>query len=192
MGLLLHFFLCNFSSFLSTSEVSFFTVIDCSVYFGYSANYNNTRGAFAILFLICSNLLNCLRSIGIMFTTGSLFWCMFCTATPDISSSSENINSTARVSKLYFRFLWLCFHFLFTYSLTEIKILLSCGRLLKKKNLSKITCNLPLYSELHCWRLFLSKYEKVLYMFWKVLSEWHLCMCLVYCSWPKFNWVNLK
>ena len=80
----------------------------------------------------------------------------------------------------------------YLHSLTEIKILLSCGRLLKKKNLSKITYNLPLYSELHCWRLFLSKYEKVLYMFWKVLSEWHLCMCLVYCSWPKFNWVNLK
>ena len=35
----------------------------------------------------------------------SLFWCMFCTATPDISSSSKNINSTARVSRLSFRFL---------------------------------------------------------------------------------------
>ena len=37
-----------------------------------------------------------------------MFWCMLCTATPDISSSGENINSTARVSRLYFRFLWLC------------------------------------------------------------------------------------
>ena len=37
----------------------------------------------------------------------SLFWCMLCTATPDISSSSENINSTARVSRQSFRFLWL-------------------------------------------------------------------------------------
>ena len=36
-----------------------------------------------------------------------LFWCMFCTANPDIWSSSENINSTARVSRLSFRFLWL-------------------------------------------------------------------------------------
>ena len=32
---------------------------------------------------------------------------MLCTATPDISSSSENINSAARVSRLSFRFLWL-------------------------------------------------------------------------------------
>ena len=37
----------------------------------------------------------------------SLFWCMLCTATADISSWSENINSTARVSRLSFRFLWL-------------------------------------------------------------------------------------
>ena len=37
----------------------------------------------------------------------SLFWCMLCTATPDISSSSENINITARASRLSFRFLWL-------------------------------------------------------------------------------------
>ena len=32
---------------------------------------------------------------------------MLCTATADISSSSENINSTVRVSRLSFRFLWL-------------------------------------------------------------------------------------
>ena len=36
-----------------------------------------------------------------------LLWCMHCTATPDISSSSENMNSTACVSRLSFRFLWL-------------------------------------------------------------------------------------
>ena len=30
--------------------------------------------------------------------------------TPDISSSSKNINSTARVSRISFRFLWLCLH----------------------------------------------------------------------------------
>ena len=32
---------------------------------------------------------------------------MLFTATPDISTSSENINSTARVFRLSFRFLWL-------------------------------------------------------------------------------------
>ena len=37
-----------------------------------------------------------------------LFWCMFCTATPGVSSSSKNINSTVRVSRQSFRFLWLC------------------------------------------------------------------------------------
>ena len=36
----------------------------------------------------------------------SLFWCILCMATPDISSLSENINSTARVSRLSFHFLW--------------------------------------------------------------------------------------
>ena len=32
---------------------------------------------------------------------------MLCTATPDVSSLSKNINSTARVARLSFRFLWL-------------------------------------------------------------------------------------
>ena len=36
-----------------------------------------------------------------------MFWWMLCTATPDIFSSSKNINSTDRVSRLSFRFLWL-------------------------------------------------------------------------------------
>ena len=40
----------------------------------------------------------------------SLFCCMLCTATPDISSPSENINSTACVSRLSFCFLWLWFY----------------------------------------------------------------------------------
>ena len=35
---------------------------------------------------------------------------MLCTATPDVSSSSENINIAVRVSKLSFRFLWLWFN----------------------------------------------------------------------------------
>ena len=34
---------------------------------------------------------------------------MLCTATLDISSSSENINSTARAARLSFHFLWLWF-----------------------------------------------------------------------------------
>ena len=37
----------------------------------------------------------------------SMFSCMLCTATPGISSSRENINTTTRVSRLSFRFLWL-------------------------------------------------------------------------------------
>ena len=37
-----------------------------------------------------------------------LFWCMLFTVTLYISSSSENMNSTVRVSRLPFRFLWLC------------------------------------------------------------------------------------
>ena len=32
---------------------------------------------------------------------------MLCTTTRDIISSSENINSTARVSRVFFSFLWL-------------------------------------------------------------------------------------
>ena len=36
-----------------------------------------------------------------------LFWCMLCTATPNISISSKNINHAARVSILSFHFLWL-------------------------------------------------------------------------------------
>ena len=74
MGQLLLFFLCNFSSFFSyvrgipvTNHFSLL-LIDRQLYFGYSANYN-TQGAFAILFLICSDLLNFLRSLGTMVIT---------------------------------------------------------------------------------------------------------------------------
>ena len=38
-----------------------------------------------------------------------LLWCMLRTTTPDISSSSKNIHSTAHVSRLSFHFLWLWF-----------------------------------------------------------------------------------
>ena len=76
MGQLLLFFLCNFSSLFSFVMCILVTnhcifpcyLIDSQVYFGYSANYN-IRGPFAILFLICSNLLNFLRSFGTMIIT---------------------------------------------------------------------------------------------------------------------------
>ena len=74
MGQLLLFFLWNFSSFFSLRRrcprnQTFFTVCYWLIgIFGYSVN-NNKRGAFAIHFVICSNLLNCLRSLGTMVIT---------------------------------------------------------------------------------------------------------------------------
>ena len=75
------------------------------------------EGGFVITFLICCDLINWLRradSIATatkkIFTESSHFWLLWCipwTATPDISSSSENINNTTGVSRLSFRFLWL-------------------------------------------------------------------------------------
>ena len=72
------FSLCNFSSFFSyVGGIPVLTTIfslfidwyhDRELYFGYSANYNTQR-AFAILFLICSDLLNFLRSLGTMVIT---------------------------------------------------------------------------------------------------------------------------
>ena len=93
------------------SNQPFFTVI-LVIYFCYSASCN-TRGAlnviifviilgditnFVIIFLIRSDLLNCLRSVSTMvITTEQSF--------SHISSSNKNINNTARVSRLSFRFL---------------------------------------------------------------------------------------
>ena len=37
-----------------------------------------------------------------------LFWCIPCTITLEVSSSSKNISNTDRLSRLSFRFLWLC------------------------------------------------------------------------------------
>ena len=77
--------------------------------------------------MICSDLLNYLRSVGTIVATESVgnrkwlkqfqshfhwsilykshhfsrFWCIVCTATPNISSSNKNINNTARVSRLF-------------------------------------------------------------------------------------------
>ena len=51
----------------------FFTAIDWYVHFGDSANHN-IQGAFVILFLICGNLLNFLRSLGTTFITTESGW----------------------------------------------------------------------------------------------------------------------
>ena len=68
--LLLLIFLCNFCSLFSyaggvvvTNLFSLLLTCYWLIYFGYSANYN-TRRAFVIILLICSNLRNCLRSVG--------------------------------------------------------------------------------------------------------------------------------
>ena len=75
MGLLLLSFLCKCSSFFSyvggipvTNHFPLLLIDMIARYFGYSANYN-TQGASAILFLICSDLLNFLRNLGTMVIT---------------------------------------------------------------------------------------------------------------------------
>ena len=127
MSKLLLLFLCNFYSFFSYVRGALVTRTFCHcywlIYFVYSANYN-TRGAFVIIFLICSDLLNSLESVGTivitteMVKTASKLFSLsnsslkspllpfLCTATINISSSNENINNTARVSRLSFC-LWL-------------------------------------------------------------------------------------
>ena len=70
IGQSLVLFLCNFCRFFSCVGAMFggvlvtnlFSLLLIYIYFGYSANYN-TRGAFMIIFLICSNLLNWLRIV---------------------------------------------------------------------------------------------------------------------------------
>ena len=132
-GQLLLLSLCNFFSFLSYIEgvlvTNFYSLL--FIYTFWLANYT-TRGAFVIIVFICSDLLNCLRSVGTIVTTTESDWnslkvifteqsltkgtnfccclCIFCTTTSDISSSSENMNKKACVSRLSFCFLWLCFH----------------------------------------------------------------------------------
>ena len=119
MGQLLLLFLCNVCSFFSYAGVVQVTNLFSRCYWY----------IFVIIFLICSDLLNSLRNVGtIVITTKkglnnlkvifteqfvtknhcfSLFWCILCTSTPDISSSSKNINNKGRVSRLSFGFLWL-------------------------------------------------------------------------------------
>ena len=62
MGELLLLFLCNVCSFCSyVGGVLVTNLFSLLLTDGYSANYN-TRRAFVVIFLICSDLLSCLRS----------------------------------------------------------------------------------------------------------------------------------
>ena len=89
------------------SNQPFFTVIDWYILANYSANCN-TQGAFVIIFFICNDLLNCLKSVSTIANTKwlkqpqsdfhskipykshhvLLFECIFCTTTPDIPKIS--------------------------------------------------------------------------------------------------------
>ena len=72
-GQLLLLFLCNFSSLFSyaggvlVSGEKRFSLLFVNRFLLFSKL--NSRGAFAIIFLICSHLLNCLRSVGIIVIT---------------------------------------------------------------------------------------------------------------------------
>ena len=61
----------------------------------------------------------------------SLFWCILCTVTPDISRSTENVINVVRVSRLSFRFVWLRW---FYKTRLTCKRLFSCQILQKKDN----------------------------------------------------------
>ena len=69
-------FCCSFSNVRGVLKCKSSTFIHCYwlIYFGYLTN-NNTRGAFVITFLICSDLLNCLRRVDtIVITTVAKKW----------------------------------------------------------------------------------------------------------------------
>ena len=69
MNQLLLLFLCNFcSSFSYVESVLVTNLFSLLLICGYSANYN-TQGAFVIIFLICNDVLNCLRSVGTIVIT---------------------------------------------------------------------------------------------------------------------------
>ena len=65
MGYLLVLCLCNFCRFFSYNGgvlvTNLFSLLFINT-FGYSTNYD-TRGAFVIIFLICRDLLSCLRTL---------------------------------------------------------------------------------------------------------------------------------
>ena len=69
---------------------------------GYAAN-NNTQGAFVIIFLICSDYYHLPQKLW-HHSRNNRKWLK---QSLKIWSSSENINNTARVSRLSSRFLWL-------------------------------------------------------------------------------------
>ena len=69
IGQLLLVFLWNYCSFLSYVEGALITILfPLLLIDGYSANYN-TQGAFFIIFFICSDLLNFLRSVSTIVIT---------------------------------------------------------------------------------------------------------------------------
>ena len=69
--LLQHF--CSFFSYVGGVLVTSLFHCYSLIYFGYSANYS-TRGAFVIIFWICSDLLNCLRNVGTIVITREIGW----------------------------------------------------------------------------------------------------------------------
>ena len=105
----------------------------------------------------------------------SLFWCMLCTAAPDISSSTKNINRAARASRLSFRFLWLCSNqwtFMKTYSsFFVIKVI-------KKKN-----CK-PLLWWKMCWRV-LSHYIYLI-----LANKWNGQKTVISFSYGNYSYLN--
>ena len=71
------------------------------------------------IFFIWSDLFNCLRKIWKIRTENdsnkSFPVLMYCTAIPEISSSSKNIKYKTRVFRLFFRFLWQYFEGLWVF-----------------------------------------------------------------------------
>ena len=133
MGKLLLFFLCNFSSFFSyvggilvTNHFSFRVLIDRYILAIQQIITHKEHLRYSFDLWRYSGLLqkpwhhghnrkwlkqprsHFLWAIPHQSLHFSLFWCMLCTTTPNISSSSENIKITTRVSRLSFRFLLLC------------------------------------------------------------------------------------
>ena len=138
MGQLLPFFLCNFSSFFGyvggipvTSHFSLLLIdryilamqqiITHKEHLRYSFWSAAIFYSFGTIFITTES--GCgLSSLKVIFTEQflaevAIFRCFdvcsvryFDVCSVDISSSSKNINSTARVSRLSFSFLWLCFY----------------------------------------------------------------------------------
>ena len=127
MGQLLLFFLCDFSSFFSYVVAilltKYFSLLLIDRYIlaiqQFITHEEHLRYFFwsVAIFWTASEALHYghnnkkwLKSLKVIPHKShhfSLFWCMLCPATPEISSSNKNFNSTAHVFRLSFRFLWL-------------------------------------------------------------------------------------